>query len=111
MLELGVIRKPIASNKVRAAQYCSSVRGYFNNKFRNEDPIPILHDDKQWSKLMTKLRGKYREANRASGKPTVEGNESSTREDRRTDRFKTSRYIHTAMASLKTTISVLSTYL
>ena len=31
---------------------------------------------------MTKLRGKYREQNRASGKPTVEGNESSTREDR-----------------------------
>ncbi|KAG7365133.1 hypothetical protein IV203_038336 [Nitzschia inconspicua] len=65
-----------------ASQYCSSVRGYFNNKFRNKDPIPILYDDKQWSKLMSKLRGKYREANRASGKPTVEGNESSTREDR-----------------------------
>lgn len=65
-----------------ASQYCSSVRGYFNNKFRDEDPITVLHDDKQWSKLMTKLRGKCREANRASGKPTVEGNESSTREDR-----------------------------
>ena len=31
---------------------------------------------------MTKLRGKCREANRQSRKPTVEGNESSTREDR-----------------------------
>ena len=31
---------------------------------------------------MTKLHGKCREANRASGKPAIEGNESSTREDR-----------------------------
>jgi hypothetical protein len=31
---------------------------------------------------MTKLRGKYRKANRASGKPAVKSNESSTREDR-----------------------------
>jgi hypothetical protein len=30
---------------------------------------------------MTKLCGKYREANQAAGKPAVEGNESSTRED------------------------------
>jgi len=64
-----------------AAQYCSSVKGFFVNKFRNEPVIPVFQD-KQWSKLMTKLRGKYREANRAAGKPAVEGNESSTREDR-----------------------------
>lgn len=31
---------------------------------------------------MTKLRGKYCKANRASGKPAIEGNESSTHEDR-----------------------------
>ena len=64
-----------------AQQHCSSVRSFFNNKFRNEADIPVLQD-KQWSKLMTKLRGKYRESNRASGKPAVEGIESSTREDR-----------------------------
>jgi len=64
-----------------AAQYCSSVKGFFVNKFRNDPAIPVFQD-KQWSKLMTKLRGKYREANRAVGKPAVEGNESSTREDR-----------------------------
>lgn len=64
-----------------AAQHCSSVKGFFTNKFRNEPEIPVFQE-KQWSKLMTKLRGKYREANRASGKAAVEGNESSTREDR-----------------------------
>jgi hypothetical protein len=64
-----------------AAQYCSSVKNFFVNKFRNEPVIPVFQD-KQWSKLMTKLRGKYREANRVAGKPAVEGNESSTREDR-----------------------------
>ena len=64
-----------------AAQYCSSVKGFFTNKFRNEPEITVFQD-KQWKKLMTKLRGKYREANRVSGKPAVEGNESSTREDR-----------------------------
>ena len=45
-----------------AAQYCSSVKSFFVNKFRNEPVIPVFQD-KQWSKLMTKLRGKYREAN------------------------------------------------
>ena len=66
-----------------ASQHCSSVRGFFNNKFRREQPIPVIHDDKQWSELMTKLRGKHRESNRASGEPAVEGTESSTREDRK----------------------------
>ena len=51
-----------------ATQYSSAARGYFNNKFRNEDSIPVLRDEKVWNKLMTKLRGKYREQNRASGK-------------------------------------------
>jgi hypothetical protein len=64
-----------------AAQYCSSVKSFFVNKFRNEPVIPVLQDKEQWSKLMTKLCGKYHEANQAAGKPAVEGNESSTRED------------------------------
>jgi hypothetical protein len=42
-----------------------------------------MFQDKQWSKLMTKLCGKYHEeANRVAGKPAVEGNKSSTWEDR-----------------------------
>jgi hypothetical protein len=46
-----------------AAQYCSSVKSLFVNKFRNKPVIPMFQD-KQWSKLMTKLHGKYREAYR-----------------------------------------------
>ena len=64
-----------------AAQCCSSVEGFFTNKFRNE-PVITVFKDKQSSKLTTKLRGKHREANRASGKPATKGNKSSTREDR-----------------------------
>lgn len=60
-----------------AAQYCSAVKGFFTNKFRNEPDITVFQDN-QWKKLMTKLKGKYREANRVSGKPAVQGNESST---------------------------------
>ena len=37
-----------------AAQYCSSVKGFFTNKFRNEPEITVFQD-KQWKKLMTKL--------------------------------------------------------
>jgi len=77
-----VTRRSDRVKRGSAAQRCSSIRGFFNNKFRNEQPIPVLHDDKQWSKLMTKPRGKHREANRAAGKTAVQGNESSAREDR-----------------------------
>lgn len=64
-----------------ADQYCSSVKVYFENKFRNEASIPVFQPD-SWKKLKAKLRGMYREGNRASGKRMVQGKESSTREDR-----------------------------
>jgi hypothetical protein len=64
-----------------ATQYCSSVKAFFTNKFRNEPSIPIFQDQ-QWKQLRDKLRGKYREGNRKTGKPMTEGKASSTREDR-----------------------------
>jgi hypothetical protein len=64
-----------------AQQYCSSVKVFFINKFRNETPIPVFQTD-QWKKLNLNLRGKYREGCRASGKRMTEGKISSTREDR-----------------------------
>lgn len=64
-----------------AAQYCSSVRTFFTDKFRNDPIIPVFQVE-QWKKLKSNLRGKYREENRASGKPSVTGKASSTREDR-----------------------------
>jgi hypothetical protein len=64
-----------------ATQYCSSVKVFFTNKFRNETPIPVFQPE-QWKKLRDNLRGKYREGSRASGKRMTEGKISSTREDR-----------------------------
>ena len=66
-----------------ATQYCSSVKVFFCNKFRTEDPIPVFQKE-QWNKLCGKLRGMYRESIRASGSgaPMTEGKTSSTREDR-----------------------------
>jgi hypothetical protein len=64
-----------------ATQYCSSVKVFFTNKFRNETPIPVFQPE-QWKKLRDNLRGKYREGSRASGKPMTEGKASSTHEDR-----------------------------
>lgn len=54
---------------------------YFSNKFRNEDPIPVFQKE-PWNKLRGKLRGKYRESIRASGKKIVSGKAPSTKEDR-----------------------------
>ena len=67
-----------------ASQYCSSVKVFFTNKFRDEpifQQVPVFQEN-QWKQLKTKLRGKYREGNRALGKRMVEGKASSTREDR-----------------------------
>lgn len=49
--------------------YCSSARGFFENKFRAETPIPVFQP-MQWKKLRGKLKGLYREHKRAIGKPT-----------------------------------------
>jgi hypothetical protein len=64
-----------------ATQYCSSIKVFFVNKFRNEPSIPVFQPE-QWKKLRDNLRGKYREGSRASGKRMTEGKISSTREDR-----------------------------
>lgn len=60
---------------------CLSVKVFFATKFKKEAPIPVFQED-QWKKVRVKLRGKYREGNRASGKCMVEGKASSMHEDR-----------------------------
>lgn len=64
-----------------AAQYCSSVKTFFTDKFRDDPVFPVFQAE-QWNKLKNNLRGKYREENRALGKTSVTGKASSTREDR-----------------------------
>lgn len=62
--------------------YCSSIKAYFTTKFRNEPDIPVFGVDR-WKDLRAKLRGAYRESNRAAGKPALfEPKASSTRKDR-----------------------------
>jgi len=61
--------------------YCSSVKVFFTNKFRNEEPIPAFQKT-QWAKLREKLKGLYRESNQAKGKLNETKEVSSTCQDR-----------------------------
>ena len=61
--------------------YSSSVKMFFTNKFRNDDPIPVFQK-MQWAKLREKLKGLYRESNRATGNSNETEDVSSTRQDR-----------------------------
>ncbi|CAB9500266.1 expressed unknown protein [Seminavis robusta] len=67
--------------KSSAEQYCSGMKVFFVHKFRNENDIPVFQRDK-WRELLDKLRGFYRESNRAAGTRSTGGKASSTRQDR-----------------------------
>lgn len=67
-------------SKNTAAGYCSAVKIYFLEKFRNEPSIPIFQKANA-KRLADKLQGMFRESNRAEGKIETE-DVSSTRRDR-----------------------------
>ena len=61
--------------------HLSSAKKHFATKFRHEPPISVF-ETKQGSDLQDRLKARFRDSSRVSGKPMAKPKHSSTREDR-----------------------------